>query len=74
MIVNDFDFRGILAANKLPEFRDHGPGPQGRRDNPDRMGTSAPGKRTRGATALYFGFELRIHAKTVSAFWQRGQL
>jgi hypothetical protein len=38
------------------------------------MGTSAPGKRARGATALYFGFELRIHAKTVSAFWQRGQL
>jgi hypothetical protein len=26
MIVKDFDFRGILTANKLSKYRDHGPG------------------------------------------------
>jgi hypothetical protein len=27
IIADDFVFRGISAANRLSEFRDHGPGP-----------------------------------------------
>src|ERR1700733_12866152 len=26
MVAQDFAFRGILAANRLPKYRDHGPG------------------------------------------------
>jgi hypothetical protein len=71
LIAKDFDFCGILTANKLSEFRHHKPG---RRAVGTIRTEWTPLRRASGATTLYFGFELRIHAKTVGALWQRGQL
>jgi hypothetical protein len=39
VIERDFAFRGNKAANRLPNFHDHGPMPRCRRDNPDGTGT-----------------------------------
>jgi hypothetical protein len=45
MIAKDFAFRGILTANKLSEFHDHGPGAvlpgQSGRNGHTRAGASA---------------------------------